>query len=196
MAELPEGDLTTVAKALLGWEFSAHGSTVRLTEVEAYAGVGADPASHAHRGPTPRNQIMFGPPGYLYVYFVYGMHWCANVVLGGEGEASALLLRAGEVVGGIDLARERRPGVRDHDLARGPARLCTALALGREANGAYLLGDGPIRLRPPAEPADPARIATGPRVGVAVGSETPWRFWLTGEPSVSVYKRHKKAPAS
>src|SRR5207245_1342891 len=115
-----------VAPALLGCLLVAGGVTVRLTEVEAYGGHGADPGSHAHRGPTPRSAIMFGPPGRLYVYFSYGMHWCANVVTGLEGEASAVLLRAGEVIGGLEQARSRRPGSRDDDLCRGPARLAKA----------------------------------------------------------------------
>jgi DNA-3-methyladenine glycosylase len=164
--------------------------TVRLTEVEAYAGTGGDPASHAHRGRTRRNAVMFGPPGYAYVYFTYGMHWCINVVTGVDGVASAVLLRAGEVVDGVPAARERRGGVADRDLARGPARLCSALGIDRAAYGAYLLGDGPLTLRPPAEPVDPARIAAGPRVGVTGAHDLPWRFWIEGEPTVSAYRRH------
>src|SRR5687767_15954370 len=101
---------------------------VRLVEVEAYRGAD-DPASHSFRGRTPRNAVMFGPPGHLYVYFTYGMHHCANVVCGGVGTPSAVLLRAGEVVEGVETARVRRPGATDRDLARGPARLCTALAI-------------------------------------------------------------------
>src|SRR5437763_3462971 len=108
---------------------------VRLTEVEAYEGLD-DPASHAFRGPTPRTAVMFGPAGYLYCYFTYGMHWCANVVCGVDGVPAAVLLRAGEVVAGVDAARERRPAARrDADLARGPARLAGCLALGRSTNG-------------------------------------------------------------
>src|ERR1700710_1946419 len=104
---------------------------LRLTEVEAYSGEGEDPASHAHRGPTPRAEIMFGPPGRLYVYFSYGVHWCANVVVGPEGRGSAGLLRAGGVVGGAELAAARRPAARTaRDLARGPARLTQALNIG------------------------------------------------------------------
>jgi DNA-3-methyladenine glycosylase len=185
------------ARALLGARLTAHGVTVRLTEVEAYAGDGTDPASHAHRGRTPRNAVMFGPAGVAYVYFVFGMHWCVNVVCGQTGEAAAVLLRAAEVTAGLDLARERRrvdpndPRRRDHDLARGPARLAQVLGVDGQATGSSLVdGTGPMRLRPPARPADPARIRTGPRVGVAGGHDIPWRFWLDGEPSVSVYRRH------
>ena len=117
---------------------------VRLTEVEAYAGA-ADPGSHGFRGPTARNATMFGPAGHLYVYFVYGMHHCANVVTGPEGECGAVLVRAGEVVEGLDLARSRRPQAkRDTDLAKGPASLCRALGIGPQHDGADLVA-GPQR---------------------------------------------------
>jgi DNA-3-methyladenine glycosylase len=189
--ELLAGPVVDAARGLLGCVVAANGVTVRLTEVEAYAGVGADPASHAHRGRTPRNSVMFGPPCHAYVYFTYGMHWCLNVVTGPVGEASAVLLRAGEVVGGVDLARARRPGVRlDRDLARGPARLTMVLAVDKSADGTPLLdGTGPISLTSPVRRRlAPLPIRSGPRVGVAVGAETPWRFWLDGDPTVSAYR--------
>nr|WP_121162726.1 DNA-3-methyladenine glycosylase [Micromonospora pisi] len=191
LATMLAGPLLPAARGLLNCTLTAGGVTVRLTEVEAYAGTAGDPASHAHRGRTPRNSVMFGPAGYAYVYFTYGMYWCMNVVTGQEGEASAVLLRAGEVVDGLDLARSRRTAVRrDLDLARGPARLCAALGVGRAAYGLFLLGDGPVRLAPPAEPVPPAAIAAGPRVGVTSAHDRPWRFWLDGDPTVSVYRRH------
>ena len=177
-----------VAPALLGAHLSAGGVTVRLTEVEAYAGE-ADPGSHAFRGRTPRTQVMYGPAGHAYVYFTYGMHWCVNVVAGADGAASAVLLRAGEVVGGLDAALSRRPGARERDLCRGPARLCKALAIAGEHTGADLLDPAsPVRLL--AGPAvDPALVRTGPRVGVAGdGAVAPWRFWVDGEPTVSPYR--------
>lgn len=191
LAGLLSGPVVPAAHGLLGCLVTAGGVTVRLTEVEAYAGVGADPASHAHRGRTPRNAVMFGPPGHLYVYFTYGMHWCANVVCGPEGEAAAVLLRAGEVVGGLDAAQARRAGPRpDRELARGPARLTRALGINRAASGGYLLdGSGPVRLALPAVAIDDVRIRSGPRVGVAGGQDTPWRFWLAGEPTVTAYRR-------
>ena len=188
-----------VAPALLGAHLSAGGATVRLTEVEAYAGE-ADPGSHAFRGRTPRTSVMFGPAGHAYVYFTYGMHWCVNVVAGTDGEASAVLLRAGEVVEGLDEALTRRPGVRARELCRGPARLCKALGISGEHTGVDLLDPAsPVRLLP-GSPADPGRVRRGPRVGVAgEGAVAPWRFWLDGEPTVSVYRpavrRVRRAPA-
>jgi DNA-3-methyladenine glycosylase len=161
---------------------------LRLTEVEAYAGDGTDPAAHSHRGPTPRAAIMFGPPGRLYVYFSYGVHWCANVVVGPEGHGSAVLLRAGEVVVGEELARARRPAARTaRDLAGGPARLTQALAIGPGDKDADLLSpDSPVRLHrgdPPAE------VSAGPRIGITLATELPWRFWETDAESVSVFRR-------
>jgi DNA-3-methyladenine glycosylase len=191
----PASKIAETAVALLGWRLSAHGVTVRLTEVEAYAGVGLDPASHAHRGRTPRNEVMFGPAGVAYVYFVFGAYWLLNIVAGDPGEAAAVLLRAGEVVEGIDTARSRRPGVRDRDLARGPACLVLALGLDGTANGTSLTdGTGPVVMSPPAHPVGASEVAAGPRVGVAAAHDVPWRFWLTGDRTVSAYRRH--APRS
>ncbi len=192
LGRLLAGDVLDVAPALLGARLTHAGVTVRLTEVEAYAG-SSDPGSHAFRGRTPRTEVMFGPAGRLYVYFTYGMHFCANVVTGPEGVASAVLLRGGEVVDGHELAAARRAGVRERDWARGPARLATTLALGREQNGLDLLDpatDG--RLELPGEPAAASAVRTGPRVGVSGaggdGEVFPWRFWLADEPTVSVYR--------
>ena len=160
---------------------------LRLTEVEAYSGEGQDPASHAHRGPTPRSEIMFGPPGRLYVYFSYGMHWCANVVVGPPGRGSAVLLRAGEVVLGEDLARSRRPAARvARDLARGPARLTQALGIGPADLGVDLLSpDSSVRLCR-GEPL--ASVSAGPRVGISLATDLEWRFWDAESPSVSVFR--------
>ena len=178
MAAWAEGDPLEVAPRLLNAVLTHGGVSVRLTEVEAYAGAD-DPGSHAHRGPTDRNAVMFGAPGHLYVYFVYGMHYCANLVTGPAGEAGAVLLRAGEVVGGIEVARERRPESSERDLARGPARLCRALGIDLGDNG--VLAD-----LMPGEP--PARISTGPRVGLRHAAERPWRFWVSDDPTVSTYR--------
>lgn len=197
-----------VAPGLLGctvW----HGDVgIRLTEVEAYAG-GRDPGSHAYRGRTARNAVMFGPAGHLYCYFTYGMHHCLNVVCASTGESSAVLLRAGEVIAGEERVRERRTGTRRapafRDLARGPARLCRALGLDLAINGADLCAaDSVVWLEGPAATADagdgpdragrggPVRIRTGPRVGLrgpgGDGTTYPWRFWLADEPTVSIYR--------
>lgn len=162
---------------------------VTLTEVEAYNGE-ADPASHAYRGRTARNAVMYGPPGYAYVYFTYGMHFCVNVVCMPAGTASAVLLRAGQVIAGEDLARRRRPvDGPPRNLARGPARLCQALGITRALNGADLCDEAsPLRLRPGTRSEEENSIDTGPRVGVSAAAGVPWRFWLDGEPSVSVYR--------
>jgi DNA-3-methyladenine glycosylase len=191
LRKLLSGPVDAAARGLLGCRLSGGGVTLRLTEVEAYAGTGEDPASHAHRGRTPRNAVMFGPPGYAYVYFTYGMHWCCNVVCGPDGLASAVLLRAGSIVDGIGLARERRASTVDRLLASGPARLARALGIDGTATGTSMLdGTGPLLLRPPARPVDPGLIRSGPRVGVAGGHDIPWRYWVDGEPSVSQYRRH------
>jgi DNA-3-methyladenine glycosylase len=185
------GPVETVAPALLGcWVVTDRPEgrvAVRLTEVEAYSGDGMDPASHAHRGPTPRAEIMFGPPGRLYVYFSYGVHWCANVVVGPEGRGSAVLLRAGEVVVGEELASSRRSAARAaRDLARGPARLTQALAIGPDDRGAGLLSPASgVRLH---RGLPPAGVSAGPRVGISQATDLPWRFWETGAPTVSVFR--------
>ncbi|QIK66563.1 DNA-3-methyladenine glycosylase [Nocardioides sp. HDW12B] len=223
LAELLDGPVLEVAPRLLGSTLRHGGAggadppvAVRITEVEAYAGAD-DPGSHAFRGRTERTAVMFGPPGRLYVYFTYGMHHCCNVVVAGEGEAAAVLLRAGEVVEGLEVARARRTssGGRtppDRDLARGPARLCQALGIDRRHDGADLTGyeggrdverdpavergpvveqgpvvePGPVLVPGPAVGAD--AVSSGPRVGLRGAPERPWRFWLTGEATVSTYR--------
>ncbi|WP_455135171.1 DNA-3-methyladenine glycosylase [Schaalia cardiffensis] len=192
-----ERDALAAAPFLLGATLSVLGPTtavsVRLTEVEAYLGE-HDPGSHAFRGRTARNSSMFEAGGRIYVYSIYGMHHCANIVCGPAGSASAVLLRAGEVTRGVEAARARRPRAqRDTDLARGPARLCTALGLTREDDGA-LLGEagGRARLVLPEEPVASAMIRRGPRTGVTGpggdGDAYPWRFWIDGDPTVSAYR--------
>lgn len=185
-------DAVDVAPLLLG-ALLRHGDTVlRITEVEAYQ-AGADPGSHAFRRRTPRNATMFGPPGHLYAYFSYGMHVCANIVCSPDGEASAVLLRGGEIVAGHSDARARRgAAVAERDLARGPARLTQAMGIGLHQDGADLARE-PFELTLPEEPV-PA--LTGPRTGVGGlggGLEFPWRFWIPGDRTVSVYRRHPRA---
>ncbi|MEJ5914897.1 DNA-3-methyladenine glycosylase [Pseudokineococcus sp. 1T1Z-3] len=187
-----------VARDLLGCRLvvgqRAGRVVVRLTEVEAYGGA-EDPGSHAARGRTPRTAVMFGPPGHLYVYFSYGMHWCANVVTGPEGSASAVLLRAGDVTHGHDLARARRPAARtDRDLARGPARLAAACGVDGGLDAAPLTAPTGAHLLAPVEPSQrrPEDVVAGPRVGVSGpggdGAAFPWRLSLAGERSVSAYR--------
>ena len=171
---------------------------VQLTEVEAYTGA-TDPASHAYRGKTKRNGVMFGPPGHAYVYFTYGMYFCVNLVCAANGSASAVLLRAGAIIEGEELARARRTrgsaAVGRRDLARGPARLCQALDIDRSQDGTDVCVAGsPLRIRWP-DGGTPARsaekkIATGPRVGVSSAADVPWRFWIEDDPTVSVYRAH------
>lgn len=161
----------------------------RLVEVEAYRGQ-EDPASHSYRGRTARNQVMWGPAGHLYVYFVYGMHFCANVVGDEDGTAGAVLLRAAEVTSGVDLARARRKAARrDDELGQGPARLTTALGIGPEHNGMDLLDPASgVRLLTGDE-VPRAAVRSGPRVGVAAAMDDPWRFWVEGSAAVSTYRR-------
>jgi DNA-3-methyladenine glycosylase len=182
---------------------------VRLTEVEAYLGQGEDPGSHSHRGRTPRTAVMFGPPGHVYVYFSYGMHWCANLVCNPDGRAGAVLLRAGEIVAGEQVARSRRPAARGaHELARGPARLCSALGITGGLNGAdacapggplQVFGTGGAPVGSAVPPSLTERVRSGPRVGLTLGADSPWRWWLDGERSVSVYRpakpRVRRAPS-
>lgn len=183
-------DSLTVAPDLLGCVIAVERPegrvVVRLTEVEAYAGAD-DPASHAFRGRTPRNAVMFGPAGRLYVYRSYGLHWAMNVVTGVDGTASAVLLRAGEVVENAALARSRRgERVADRSLARGPGNLAQALGVHGADTGADLLDGAVVSLRagPP-----PEAVATGPRVGVTQAPDVPWRFWVADDPTVSSYRR-------
>jgi DNA-3-methyladenine glycosylase len=191
---------TEVAPRLLGQVLEHHTQQgvvrVRLTEVEAYQGA-ADSASHSFRGRTPRNAVMFGPPGFVYVYFTYGMHFCVNLVCGPGDVASAVLLRAGEVVDGIELATKRRGGAASRDLARGPARLTVAMDIDRDENGLDACsGSSPLRITA-GIPTRPEDVRAGPRVGVATSADVAWRFWLDGDRTVSTYRRHvpRRRPA-
>jgi DNA-3-methyladenine glycosylase len=189
LREVLAGPVLEVAPRLLGAVLTHGDVAVRLTEVEAYDGPN-DPGSHAFRGRTPRNAAMFGEPGHLYVYFTYGMHHCCNVVCGPPGTPSAVLLRAGEVVRGTEIARSRRTSRSDRDLARGPARLCQALALGLAENGADLTS-GPLTLELGEQVTE---VSTGPRVGLRGAPDRPWRFWESGAATVSSYRPAKRLP--
>jgi DNA-3-methyladenine glycosylase len=181
-------DPRAVAPELLGKVVLAGERRARIVEVEAYCGP-EDPAAHSYRGPTPRNATMFGPPGHLYVYFSYGMHWCCNPVCGDDGEGVAVLLRALEPLDGLDEMRAARGGVRDRDLCRGPARLCQALGITRELDGADLVtGDRGILIADDGTPP-PADPAVGPRVGITRAADLPWRFWVPDSPYVSAHRR-------
>ncbi|MFF4897718.1 DNA-3-methyladenine glycosylase [Streptomyces sp. NPDC001068] len=168
---------------------------VRITEVEAYDGPN-DPGSHAYRGRTPRNEVMFGPPGHVYVYFTYGMWSCMNLVCGPVGNPSGVLLRAGEIVEGAALARKRRLSARyDRELAKGPARLATALGVDRALDGtdACAAGETPLRMLT-GTPVPSDQVRNGPRTGVAGeggdGEVHPWRYWVANDPTVSPYRAH------
>jgi len=186
-------DPLDAARVLLGCELVADTDDgevrVRLVEVEAYRGED-DPGSHCYRGRTARNAVMWGPAGHLYVYFVYGMHFCANVVALDDGRPGAVLLRAGEVLSDPGVAHVRRPTARgrDAELGRGPARLCTLLGIGRAQNGVDVLDPAsPVRLES-GERLPDAAVRSGPRVGVAAGQQRPWRLWVAGSRAVTPYK--------
>jgi len=207
------GDARDVAQQLLGnLLVRDDGRAARLVEVEAYLGMD-DPGSHAFRGPTPRAKIMFGPPGYLYVYFSYGMHWCANVVCGPEGKACAVLLRAAEPLQGLDLMRLARSSGRrvggdgpekdkrmpDRDLCRGPGRLTEAFGVTGADNGLDLAAGrrSPARMWFADDgAAAPGRVVATRRVGLSKlrGAELPWRYVVEGSPFASRGPRQAPAP--
>ena len=169
------GDVLAVAPRLLGCRLATalDGETTEIviTEVEAYGGVG-DPASHAYRGRTPRNAPMYDEPGTLYVYRSYGIHWCANVVTGPKGEASAVLIRGGHPVAGIDRMRDRRERT-DH-LTDGPGKVCAALGITGDDDGSSLV-DGPVRLVAETS-VERLVVEATPRIGISRATERPWRF--------------------
>ena len=188
MAECPdraffERPATVVAPDLLGMVLACGDRAGRIVEVEAYGG-GDDPASHGHRGRTPRNEVMFGPPGHLYVYFTYGMHWCVNVVCEPDGRCAAVLVRALAPLRGIDGMWADRPKARRRrDLCSGPARLAAALGLTGEHDGGDLLDPAaPVTL---SEGAAPARRANSTRIGISTATELPWRWYVPGDPNIS-----------
>ncbi len=191
-----DGDPVVVARRLLNKVVVRGGRSGRIVEVEAYHGTN-DAASHAYRGPTPRTAVMFGPPGFLYVYFTYGMHWCANVVCGPDGEAAAVLIRALAPLSGLGEMQAARPAARlPRDLCNGPAKLCQALGITGADSGTDLLAT-PRRSRPPGAgtPAvvrlrddgtpPPRRPGRGTRIGIKEATDKRWRFWVPGNPSVS-----------
>jgi DNA-3-methyladenine glycosylase len=178
-------DSPTVARALLNKVLVVGDASGRIVEVEAYGGAD-DPASHAFRGRTARNATMFGRPGLLYVYFTYGMHWCANVVTGADDEPTAVLIRALSPLGGLAAMRARRPAARrDRDLTNGPAKLCAALGIDRALDGADLVtGDRGITIVEDGT-APPRRPGRSTRIGISLAREIPWRWYVPGDPHVS-----------
>jgi DNA-3-methyladenine glycosylase len=177
-------DPRVVAPELLGKVLVRGGTSARIVEVEAYCGA-EDPGSHAYRGMTRRNATMFGPPGRLYVYFTYGMHWCANAVCGDEGQGVAVLLRAAVPLSGVEDMRARRLAARtDRDLCRGPARLCQAFGLDGGFDGADLpTADRAVTLVDDGTPPPAAVVST--RIGLSAGAELPWRWCVPGDVHLS-----------
>jgi DNA-3-methyladenine glycosylase len=157
----------------------------RIVEVEAYAGA-EDPASHGYRGPTARTEVMFGPPGHLYVYFTYGMHFCANAVCGEEGQSSAVLLRALAPVAGLEAMREARGPVarRDRDLCSGPAKLCQAFGIDRLLDGADVVDGHEVRIEDDGRPP-PVVLGVSTRIGITQAVDEPWRWFVPGDPNLS-----------
>jgi DNA-3-methyladenine glycosylase len=190
-------DPVAAARLLLGAILTARGASAMIVEVEAYGGVPDGPwpdaAAHSYRGRKGRNAVMFGPPGRLYAYRSHGIHVCANVVCGPDGTAAAVLLRAGALEDGVDVAATRRgESVRTVALARGPGNLCSALGITMADNGLDLFDpDSPVTLRLNQAQA----AASGPRVGVSQAADRPWRLWLAGRPEVSAYRRSPRAAA-
>jgi len=202
-------DVREVARDLLGRILvvgcNEQAVAVRITETEAYGGPVPDPGSHAHRRRTPRNEVMFARAGFVYVYRSYGIHWCMNIVTGREGSAAAVLLRAGQVVLGLDLARSRRrqtnQGVTDPDLARGPGRLCAAAGVTGAMNRADLTLDPVNAVRAGRPMADARPGSAGLRIGVSTrtgvsgpGADLPYRYFLLDEPTVSPHRPVRPTP--
>lgn len=187
------------ARSLVGARIRAGDVLVRIVEVEAYGGpvTGSwpDPAAHSFRGPTPRNSVMFGPAGRLYVYLSYGMHLCVNITCGPDGDAAAVLLRAGEVVEGIDTVRARRGQRPDvAKIASGPGNLGQALGVTLSDNGIDVLDpSASIALVDRVDTDAHIDIDEGPRVGVSTAAERPWRFWIRDSASISSYRRSPRA---
>jgi DNA-3-methyladenine glycosylase len=196
--DLADTDPVTAASRVLGSILTVGEVRARIVEVEAYGspedGPWPDPAAHSYPGPTPRNRVMFGPPGFLYVYLSYGIHRCVNVVCGPENTACAVLLRSAEIIDGDDVVKARRPGVRRAgDFARGPGNLGKALGIELSDNGTDLFDpESTICL----ELRGAETWETGPRVGVAKAADRPWRLWLPTSPAVSTYRRSPRAPSS
>jgi DNA-3-methyladenine glycosylase len=154
----------------------------RIVETEAYHQ--DDAASHSYNGQTPRTEVMFGPPGFAYVYFTYGMHYCFNVVTGTAGHGSAVLIRALEPLEGLEVMEQRRGHKPQHELTNGPAKLCQAFGIDKTLNG-HDLRHPPLQLAP-GQPVKPADIVQTKRIGITRAVDKPWRFYITNNPFVSL----------
>lgn len=174
-----------VARDLLNKLLWADGRAGRIVEVEAYAGQD-DPGSHAYRGKTRRNATMFGPPGHLYVYLIYGVHWCSNAVCGDDGFGTAVLIRALAPTHGVEAMKASRPQARrERDLCSGPAKLCQSLGIDGGDDGSDLVtGDRRILVYDDGTPP-PERLGESRRVGLSRGVELPWRYYVPGDPNLS-----------
>lgn len=196
-AEALATDPVTAARRLLGGLLRGRGVEAVIVEVEAYGGPPdgpwPDPASHSFRGLGGRNTVMFGPAGRLYAYRSHGIHVCANVTCGVDGTAAAVLLRAAKVEDGFAAAHARRgEHLATRALARGPGNLCSALGITMDDNGIDLFGEAsPVGIELMTAPVG----VSGPRVGVSLAADRPWRFWLEDHPEVSAYRRSPRAPA-
>ena len=180
-----ERPVTAVAPDLLGMVLACGARAGRIVEVEAYGGA-EDPASHGHRGRTPRNEVMFGPPGHLYVYFSYGMHWCANVVCEPDGRCGAALIRALAPLRGVeDMWADRPKARRERDLCSGPAKLTAALGIAGDHNGLDLLAPAASPVTIHQRDSSPPDHATSGRIGISAAGERPWRWYVPGDPNVS-----------
>lgn len=206
VADLEIGEPDAAARRILGGTVTVGDVSVRIVEVEAYGGPldgpWPDPAAHSFRGPTPRNEVMFGPAGRLYVYLSYGMHLCVNVSCGPDGTAAAVLLRAGEVVAGHHVVETRRAGRGPRSApveagwARGPGNLGRALGVSLADNGSDVFdASSAVTLELLERPLNEKAVASGPRVGVSSEADRPWRFWVIGSQAVSSYKRSPRATA-
>ena len=206
-ADLLSVDPVNAARRLLGAVIRCRDVSAVVVETEAYGGPPEgpwpDPASHAFRGPSPRNAVMFGPPGRLYTYRSHGIHVCANISCGADGDAAAVLLRAAVIESGIDIAQTRRaPGLAAPALARGPGNLCVALGITMGDNGVDVFDSrSPVTVRlgksareGESAPEDDRLHLDGPRVGVSLAADRRWRLWRAGQPEVSAYRRSPRAP--
>ena len=194
---LRESSPDTAARALLGGILSHGAVSVRIMEVEAYGGPPEsrfpDAAAHTWPGPTPRNEVMFGDAGHLYVYLSHGIHQCVNITCRPAGEGGGVLLRAARIAGGHEFVDSRRPGVPAERAARGPGNLGSTLGIDLTMRGIDVLdSSSSVQFRP--DPVPRHHIRSGPRVGVSREADRPWRFWVAGAREVSAYRRSPRAP--